>query len=141
MSNIPLSPKYGVNPCMRVCFWCGEIDGLALMGRIRKKDPYTGRAVRGSDEEAPRQAVLDYEPCPKCAEHMSLGVTCMEATTVQPSDNRPEIQKGIYPTGRFCVIKEEAANNVFPGYDLKTGGKIFIEDVVFEQVFGEALKK
>lgn len=141
MSNsIPLSPKYGVNPCLQVCFWCGEDVGIALMGRIRKKDPHTGRVIRGSDEEAPNRVVLDYEPCQKCKENMSKGVTCVEATTVQPMDDRPEIQEGIYPTGRFCVIHEEAANRIFPGYDLKNGGKLLIEDAVFDKVFTEVLK-
>ena len=34
-NDILLSPKYGVNPTMPVCFWCGEDRGeIALLGRI-----------------------------------------------------------------------------------------------------------
>lgn len=33
MSGIKLSPKYGVNPTIPVCFWCGkEKNEIALMG-------------------------------------------------------------------------------------------------------------
>lgn len=137
--GIPLSPKHGVNPCMRVCFWCGEVDGIALMGRIQRKDPHTGRAIRGSDEEAPKQAVLDYDPCPKCRENWNIGIVCLEAVTEQPMDNRPPIQEGVYPTGRYVVIKEEAAERVFPEYPgLKKGSPILIEKPVFEHMFGSA---
>lgn len=58
--SIELSPKYGVNPTISVYFWCGkEKNELALMGRVRKCDPHTGRAVKGSDVEMPMRMVLD----------------------------------------------------------------------------------
>lgn len=37
--SIELSPKYGVNPTIPVCFWCGkEKNEIALMGRVRKRE-------------------------------------------------------------------------------------------------------
>ena len=44
--NIILSPKYGVNPTIPVCFWCGEQKPeIALMGRVYEKDSRTGKKL------------------------------------------------------------------------------------------------
>lgn len=60
--RIKLSEKYGVNPTIPVCFWCGESKNeIALLGRL-------GDARKGEDIEAPKNMVLDYEPCDKCKE-------------------------------------------------------------------------
>ena len=54
MSNsIKISPKYGVNPSLINCFFCGESKGIALMGKLK------------NDAEAPKECVMDYEPCDK----------------------------------------------------------------------------
>lgn len=108
MSNsIKISPKHGVNPTIPICFWCGEEKGeIALMGKLK------------DDMEAPRNMVLDYEPCDKCKERFALGVTLIGTTTHCP-DNRPPIQDNedgtLYPTGAWIVITKDAAQRYFAG--------------------------
>lgn len=127
-NDIRLSPKYGLNPTMPVCFWCGEERGdIALMGHI-------GDGRKHEDIEAPKHMVLDYEPCDKCKKNMALGFTVMEATTTPNSATSVEMQKGVYPTGRFTVIKREAATRIFDGINPDIG-KAFLESSVFTQIF------
>lgn len=129
MSNsITLSPKYGVNPTIPVCFWCGkEKNEIALMGRM-------GDGRKHEDFEAPRHMVLDFEPCEECKKGMALGFTVMEATTTPNSRSSVEIQQGVYPTGRFVVLKTEAAARIFDGIDTKVG-KAFLDTQVFTRMF------
>ena len=116
--SIRLSKQHGVNPTLGVCFWCGEDTGeLALMGYMGKGDP-----------EAPKRMVLNYNPCPKCAELWAQGCACIEATEVP--NGRPEIQPGAYPTGAVAVLKREAADRLgIPGprvlMDPEVFGKLF----------------
>lgn len=129
-SSITLSPKYGVNPTISVCFWCGkEKNEIALMGHM-------GDGRKHEDFEAPRHMVLDFEPCEECKKNMALGFTVMEATTTPNSVSSVEIQRGVYPTGRFVVLKTEAAERIFGGIDIKVG-KAFLDTQVFTQMFGD----
>lgn len=74
--SIPLSPKHGVNPCIPICFFCGkEKNEIALLGKLK------------NDAEASRSALFDYEPCDKCKELMSQGIT-MIGVTSQPIEKR-----------------------------------------------------
>jgi hypothetical protein len=93
--NIKLHPKYGLNPSISVCFWCGGDTGEILLLGFNK------------DKEASRKTVASYEPCAKCKEQMAQGITLVE---VEPrrGQQRPEIVPGGIPTGRWLVIKEEA---------------------------------
>lgn len=141
--SIELSPKHGVNATIPVCFWCGkEKNEIALMGRVRERDPRTGRAVRGSDVEMPMRAVLDYEPCDCCKEQFSQGVHIIECSPDRV-DGRPAMTKDneghiIYPTGRFIVMKSEAAKNIFnvdPSM-LEPGKKMCMDTQTFSQLMG-----
>lgn len=69
MSNgITLSPKYGVNPTIPVCFWCGEEKNeVALMGHI-------GDGRKHEDFEAPMHMVLNFEPCTEAAKRIFNGI-------------------------------------------------------------------
>lgn len=126
--GITLSPKYGVNPTIPVCFWCGkERNEVALMGRI-------GDGRKREDFEAPKYMVIDYEPCEECQKNMATGFTVMEATTKPNSVTSVELQQGVYPTGRFVVVKREAARRIFKGIDAKTE-KAFCDSEVFTQMF------
>lgn len=130
MSNgIKLSPKYGVNPTIPICFWCGKERGeIALMGHI-------GDGRKHEDFEAPKYMVIDFEPCEECKKNMALGFTVMEATNSPNSISRVEMQKGVYPTGRFMVLKAEAAHRIFKG--LADGvSKAFVDVATFTQLFG-----
>lgn len=104
--GVKLSPKYGVNPTLPLCFWCGKERGdIALLGHI-------GDGRKGEDIEAPKHMVIDYEPCDECKKNMTLGVTCIEVDETA-TDNRPPIGEDCYPTGRWVVLKEKAAQRIF----------------------------
>lgn len=94
-----ISDKHGLNPSMDICFFCGEPKGIALFGKMK------------GDTEAPRHVLLNYEPCDKCKDAMDKGTTILEVVTVD-NGNRP-IQDGVYPTGRWCVMRSEAAKELF----------------------------
>ena len=105
--KIKLSPKYGLNPSISVCFWCGkDKNELVLPGHIKKKNE------KNSDIEAPHRAVWDYDPCPVCQSYMDKGITLIGAS-VDPVGENPEIQKGIYPTGKWMVITENMTRKIF----------------------------
>ena len=99
MSRITLHPEFGLNPSVTICFWCGEADGVALLGR-------------NGGKEAPRQICTGYNPCPTCQNSMAQGITIMEASeTPNPPQQAP--LSNAYPTGRWVVISEEAAREHF----------------------------
>lgn len=110
MSNgksIKISPKYGVNPTIPVCFFCGEEKNeVALLGRIGK-----GK----EDIEAPRHALLDYEPCEECLKKMATGIALIEVSNTPNSDNQPPIIENAYPTGNWWVVDEDfVRSNIQP---------------------------
>ena len=114
--SILLSPKHGANPCIPICFFCREEKNeVALLGKLP------------GDIEAPKNVLLDYVPCDKCKEQFKLGVTLIEVTNKPMIENQPEIQQGLYPTGRFATIKEEAAKNCFPNTTVYKGQIILID--------------
>lgn len=122
--GIKLSPKYGVNPCIPICCWCGkEKNEIALLGKLK------------GDAEAPRNAVVDYEPCEECQAKFNLGVVLIEVTKNQPNDNIMPIQKqdgvSLYPTFRYSVIKLEAAKKLFDTVKLENGSRLLIEDKLY----------
>lgn len=126
-TGLKLSPKHGLNPTISVCFWCGEEKGeIALLGHIGGK---------GEDIEASMRTVIDYEPCPHCLAKMDAGFTVVEATTSPNDTTGVPIQDGIYPTGRFVVIKPEAAHRIFRLEESMT--KCFLEAEIFQKIFNE----
>lgn len=125
--EITLSPKYGVNPTIPVCFWCGEEKNeIALLGHI-------GDGRKHEDFEAPMYMVLDYEPCDKCKANMSKGFTLIEATSRPNSVTNVQMQSGVYPTGRFAVIRIEAAQRMFRPEIVKIG-KAFVDCSLFREL-------
>lgn len=126
MSNgIKLSPKHGLNPCIPVCFFCGEDKNeVALLGQI-------GDRRRGEDYEAPRRAILDYTPCEECQKKFSQGVLLIEVTNSPNTTGQPAITEGAYPTGRHAVVKPEALNG-----DFKAGSKALVLKHDFITMFG-----
>lgn len=122
--DIKLSPKYGVNPTIPVCAFCGKPKNeIALMGRI-------GDGRRGEDLEAPKNCILDYEPCDKCKEQWAQGVAIIEVSQTPIVENQPPISKGAYPTGRVVVVREEALNGGF-----KKGSKALMLSHEFQAMF------
>lgn len=110
--SITLSPKYGVNPTMPICFFCGNERGdIALLGKLP------------GDEEAPKHIILDYEPCDSCCSHMEQGVTFIEVSEIPVVNGQPKINNTHYPTGRWGVLTEEAAQRIFEDKTLTKGKK------------------
>ena len=124
MSSIKLSPKYGVNPTIPTCFWCGkEKNEIILMGQLK------------GDIEAPKNVVLDYEPCEECKKRMDSGFTIIEATTYPNNRTSIEMQRGIYPTGRYVVLTHEAVDRIFPADVDTSKGKAFMTIDDFTAMF------
>jgi hypothetical protein len=103
--RITLHPKFGVNPSLGTCFWCGGDSGEVLLLGYNK------------GKEAPRRMVASYAPCPKCVENRAKGITLIE---VVPSrsvlENDPQdIAPGHRPTGRWMVMSEDWARTfIYP---------------------------
>lgn len=121
MSNsIPLSPAHGVNPTIATCFWCGqEKNEIALMGMLP------------DDTEAPRNMVLNYEPCETCKNNMKKGITLIGVVNRPLPDGRPAIRKGTYPTGRWAVITPDGIRECIKepqATDIIKAGRAVIDD-------------
>lgn len=137
MPSIKISPKHGLNPTISVCFFCGkEKNEIALLGRLK------------DDVEAPKNAVIDYEPCDECKAKFNQGITFIAVATDGP-DGRPPIQVNkttgtrLYPTGDIVVVKEEAVRNLPIPKDLlehvlKTK-KCLMYKTTFDSLFKQAL--
>lgn len=127
-----ISEKYGLNPTIPCCFFCGEQKNeIALLGHI-------GDRRKGEDIEAPRSIVLDYEPCEDCKKKFSLGVLVIEVTFDQPKDIRPAISKDstgakAYPTGNYVVLRRGVLN--------VDGDKCLMNETDFKRLFSDAVNK
>lgn len=124
--GIPISKKHGVNPSCALCFFCGEAKEVVLFGRLK------------GDVEAPREVLMDYEPCDKCKELFKQGSLLLEVDIKPITDNQPAIKQEknqkLYPTGRFNLIKKEACERIFGQIfekaliDVPTWNMIFINN-------------
>ena len=108
--GIKVSQKHGVNPSMDICFWCGEVRGVALCGKLK------------GDAEAPKKMVTSLEPCDKCKERFKKGVHLIEVTDdgSHCGNNKAFAFKDTegkfhWPTGRYVVMKPEAMRDGKPG--------------------------
>lgn len=123
MSSIKISKKHGVNPTIPVCAWCGkEKNEVALLGYIK------------GDIEAPRNMILNYEPCDECKKSWSQGVAVIEVVRTPRETGHLPIAKDVYPTGRMIVVKEKVFGGKF-----HAGDTVFALDVDFEEMFGANL--
>jgi hypothetical protein len=94
---ITLHPKYGLNPTLELCFWCGKETGsIALLG-----NKYDG--------EAPMRMTLSYAPCGECQKSWEAGFVLLECSDTPNVDDQPPIKPDVYPTGNYMVISIEAA--------------------------------
>lgn len=89
--SIRLHKEFGLNPTMPICIICQKEKGeIALLGAS-----YKG--------EAPKNMLLDIEPCDTCREqYLKNGVLLVES----------ESEKG-NPTGNITVIKDSAFKRIF----------------------------
>lgn len=124
--GIKISKKHGLNPTIPVCFWCGEEKHeIALLGEVKTDD--------GGEFKAPMHMVLNYEPCEECQRKMNMGVTLVEVTSQPTSENHLPIQENAFPTGKWVVIKPEAARRIFGNFP-EGKNKALVEVGVFEML-------
>lgn len=122
--GIRISEKHGVNPSVEKCFWCGESMGVILFGALK------------GDVEAPREVVTGYDPCDKCKKIIAQGCWCIEVHDHPTDRGRNPIQKQgnqeLYPTGRFSVLKHEAAARIFGNSGITEESEaVFVDEDVF----------
>lgn len=86
----------------------------------------------GEDIAAPMHMVIDYEPCDECRQNMAQGFTLIEATSKPNAASNVEIQRGVYPTGRYAVLRREAAERIFSNLNGRDKG--FVTPEIFEQM-------
>jgi len=119
--GIRLHPKFGLNPTMPVCFFCGRDTGeVALLGAA-----YHG--------EAPTKMVLDKRPCAACEKEWEASIALIEARRINGE---------IDPTGRVVVVTREAATRILRQPlldDVLSVGKALLEPAAFEELFGAHL--
>lgn len=85
--GILLHKKYGLNPTLSTCFYCGQETGeIALLGAS-----YNG--------EAPMHLCTSLNPCPACKEKFKDAVLLVEA--------KPDGRNKPQPTGRWVAVKKE----------------------------------
>lgn len=105
LNSIAISPKYGVNPSILKCFWCGESMGIALCGKIK------------GDKKAPNNVINGYEPCEKCQKLFSQGILGIGVQKTPPREDFPPISKDadgspLYPNGSHVVLTEQWVRRV-----------------------------
>lgn len=119
-NSILLSPKHGVNPSMQLCFYCGECKGIALMGKLK------------GDQEAPKECVMDLEPCDKCKEKYKDATLVVEVTIEGIDPNRD-----FKPTGRYVAVKKESIKDE----GVKQSPVALCVDNDFKEIFKGILKE
>ena len=86
---------------LSLCFFCGETKNELLLATRQTKEWCDNKS---------KGVIANYEPCDKCKENHELGMWVIEASEIPVSEGQPEMQEGIYPTGRSWVVKKEAFN-------------------------------
>lgn len=110
--EILLSPKYGVNPSMTVCFYCGETTGIVLMGKLK------------GDAEAPRECCLSIEPCDKCKEKYKDYCLILEKES-----------RDSEPTGRWFAIKKQAVSPEYRDFPI-----LFMDSESFNSILNNYME-
>ena len=78
--------------------------------------------------------ILGYEPCASCKAKMAQGIAIMEASRLPQYEGQPEIQKDVWPTGRWVVLREECRSS-YPWLP-ETGNKAFMDTEAVQLLFG-----
>lgn len=129
MSGIPLSHKHAVNPSLDICFFCKKAKGVVLFGALNRRKmeqtfgkKFTKEHLKHTDEydsEAPREVVLDIEPCKDCPvfyPHAERGCFIVQAEEreVEVRENGRRVLKRVpAPTGPFVVLRDDAVRRLF----------------------------
>lgn len=116
MSEIRLHKNFGLAPVMPICYVCGKEKGeIALLGAAWK-----------GKEEPPMHMVLDKTPCEECQGWMKQGIILISVRDGEKGEEP-------YRTGKWVVVKREAAEKVFTE-DILKSRMAFVEDSVWEKI-------
>lgn len=115
MKSIRLHKEHGLNPTIPNCYVCGkQKNEIALLGAAYK-------------EKAPMGGlVIDKTPCDECKELMKQGVILISVKDGESGDDP-------YRTGKFVVLKLDAAKRVFKNFD-ENHRICFVEDCAMKQI-------
>ena len=113
--SIRISKEHGLNPSIAVCFFCGKDKGIVALGALK------------GDAKAPQRAMYDYKPCEECAKRMQQGTTVIEVVT--HANGTAPIMDGAWPTGRWCIIADDTAKELFKH---KWRKKMLLADNLYE---------
>ena len=129
--SIHLHPKYGVNPSIYQCFYCGEDVGLILPGSMTQQFKNAGVSVSDSGEMPMHLGVIDTVPCDKCKEYMKQGIIFISVRDGEDGSNP-------FRTGGFAVVKESAVDHIIndPALvaDVKENRVCFIENTTWNTI-------
>lgn len=80
---------------------------------------------------------VNYDPCGTCHAGMNQGIALIECTQHPMHNNQREIQQGVYPTGSWCVLTEDAVKRIFDAGSAKNmlqHRRAFVEPGLLEQI-------
>jgi len=106
--SILLHKKYGLNPTIYNCFFCGEAIGLLLPGSKTTKFKKAGLADADGKMKS-SIGCIDKEPCDKCKEYMKQGVILI---SIDEKKSQNDFENP-YRTGGWCVVKDDYIKRVF----------------------------
>lgn len=97
----PVKFQKRYEPKIPKCFFCGRDKDELVFTQLNHNRPFR-----------------DYKPCTSCRLKLASGLTLIAVTNRHPADGRPAIAKAsngqdLYPTGKWCVIREEHAETIF----------------------------
>lgn len=127
MSNIRISENHGLNPTVQICAWCGKNMGVLILGKLK------------DDVEAPRQMILDYEPCDECKKLWGKGVCVIE---VECGNGKGKTHISIhpdgrylYPTGAHVVVTKEYFDELYKGAKPGVDSTALMPAEHFQEIF------
>lgn len=78
-------------------------------------------------------AFIDYMPCSSCLKQWNTGITLIEVVDDPIFEDQPEIQRETYPTGKWCVVQPESAEQMFGDY-LNNQNALFVDQEIFDYI-------
>jgi hypothetical protein len=122
--QIRLSPKYGVNPCIPLCYFCQQPKNeILLLGKLK-----------GKDVEAPRNLTFDQEPCDTCKGYMAQGIILISVDEEKSKGNTANP----YRTGGWAVVTDDAVRRIIKPKelldDVLTKRVLFVPDGVWDLI-------
>ena len=108
---------------MDLCFWCGEPKGIGIGNKLISCDKKWDN----------NKVVSSYEPCDKCIKHWNKGFVIIEVSEEPNAEKQPEIQEGLYPTGKMWVVENNAAEEAF-GKEKTKYGMIYVDSTIAKKI-------